>query len=304
MIQGLKIDKLRVRSLDVGRKEVTWETSDSSADPRDFTFQIFRSESPEGPFESITETFEDRYIFVDARIPGGDKYRQLWYRIRVTHKASAETEDTPSTTHEAEPDLVANYIRRSEQTLFTQVTGRKCWLLKRRTFGPRCPSCFDTVTQKRTRAGCHDCFDTSYLRGYLDPIEVWVQIDPPAKTAKNNAQQTDHEVHTTGRLTFYPNVSPKDIIVETENKRWRVNVITLSERLRAPIKQELADMIQIQSTDIEYQIPINITRALKDIQPSPPRMFVLASDLHSAIDERTPNVFANYDTYPSNPRED
>lgn len=304
MIQGLQLDKLRVRSLDVDRKEVTWETTDSSADPRDFTFQVFRSESPEGPFAAITAPFEDRYIFADARIPGGNKYRQLWYRIRVTHKASAETEDVGPATHVADPDLVANYIRRSEQTLFTQVTGRKCWLLKRRTFGPRCPSCFDTVTQKRTRAGCIDCFDTGYLRGYMDPIEVWVQIDPPAKSMKSNAQMIDHEVHTTGRMTFYPNLSPQDILVEIENIRWRVTAITLSERLRAPIKQEIADMIQIQSTDIEYQIPINITRALKDIQPSPPRMFVLAADLFSAIDERTPNVFANYDTYPSNAPEE
>ncbi len=310
MIHGLTIDKFRVRSVDVDRKELTWEicsgtgSYDSSVDPYDFTFQILRSESPEGPFEIITETFEDRYLFVDSRVPAGAKYRQLWYRIRVTHKASGDVEDTESATHEADPDLVAGYIRKMEQTLFTQVTARKCWLLKARTFGPRCPSCWDRTTQKRTRSQCIDCFNRGFLRGYHDPIEVWVQIDPPGKSKKNNAQQIDNEVYTSARLSFYPNVSPDDVIIEAENKRWRVILVSLSERLRAPVKQEITQMRQIQDTDIEYRIPINLTRALRDIQPSPPRMFNLPADVFSTIDERTPNIFANYDTYPSNAKEE
>jgi len=310
MVQGLSIEKFLVRSVDVSRKELSWEIRsgvgryDSSVDPYDFTFQILRSESPEGPFETITQPFEDKYLFVDARIPAGDKYRQIWYRIRVTHKSTGETEDTTSKTHEAEPDLTASYIRTMEQTLFTQVTGRQCWLLKKRTFGPRCPSCWDSVSQKRTRAHCIDCFNQGYLRGFHDPIEVWAQIDPPGKAKKNNAQQIDDEVITTGRMTFYPNVSPGDILVESENKRWRIVLVSLSERLRAPIKQEIQHMRQIQDTDIEYQIPINLTRALRDIQPSPSRMFSLPADIFSAVDERTPNIFANYDTYPASAKEE
>ena len=199
---------------------------DSSVDPRDFTFQILRSESPEGPFETRTETFEDRYIFVDSFIPAGDKYRQLWYKLRVTHKASTDVKDFGPVAHEADPDLVADYIRRNEQTVFTQATARKCWLLKKRTFGPRCPSCWDHTTQKRTRSNCIDCFNQGYLRGFHDPIEVWVQIDPASKGKKNNAQQIDHEKFTTARLTFYPNVVPGDVVVEAENRRWRCLLYT------------------------------------------------------------------------------
>jgi hypothetical protein len=297
MIQGLHIERLLVRSLEIERKEVTWETTNTSADPLDFTFQVLRSESPEGPFEAVSPIFEDRYLFVDSRIPAGDKFRQLWYRLRVTHKTSGETKETGSVTHEAEPDLVAQFIRRSEQTLFTQIVGRQCWLLKRRSFGPRCPSCWDRTTQKRTRAQCLDCFNTGFLRGYHDPVEVWVQIDPPGKSVKNNAQQIDHEVFSSARMTFYPNLNPHDVLVEAENKRWRVVTVQLSERLRAPIKQEF-QLRQIQDTDIEYRLPINVQRALRDIQPSPSRMFTNPADLASAIDERVPNLFDNYPSYP------
>lgn len=63
-------------------------------------------------------------------------------------------------------------------------------------------------------------------------------------------------------------------------------------------------MRQIALTDIEYKLPINLTRALKDIQPSPARMFTNPTDLFDAIDERTPNIFANYPTYPTNSGEE
>ncbi len=298
MARSLPIDRLKVRSLDVDRNEVTWEVADTQEDALDYTLQVLRSESPEGPFDAITQTFEDRYIFVDSRVPGGDKYRQLWYKLRVVHKATSDISEFGPVCREAEPDLIAQYIRRHEMTLFTQVTARMCWLFKARTFGPRCPSCWDRVSHKRTRSNCLDCFNKGFLRGYHNPIEIWVQIDPPAKSQQNQAQQIDQRVATTARTSFYPNISPDDLLVEAENKRWTVDTVKVSERLRAPIKQELT-IIQRVTSDIEYRVPINLEVALRDIQPSPPRMFTNPQDLIAAIDEKTPNIFANYPTYPT-----
>jgi hypothetical protein len=302
----LPIERLRVRSLDVDSNEVTWGIAGSSMeDALDYTFQVFRSESPEGPFEPITQTFEDRYIFVDRRLPAGDKFRQIWYRLRVTKKGGQTPvfEDFGPVCRQAEPDLVANYIRRMELTLFTQATARLCWLFKRRTFGARCPSCWDPVSGKKARANCLTCYQTGFLRGYLNPIEVWIQIDPAAKAQQNQGQQAAQHTATTARTSFYPNIVPGDVIVEAENKRWRVDKVTQSERLRTPIKQELV-LLQINDTDIEYKLPINLDEALRDIQPSPPRMFTNPTDIQSSIDERTPDVFANYRTYPRGPLEE
>lgn len=300
----LPVERLRVRSLDVDSNEVTWEIAGATQeDALDYTFQIFRSESPEGPFEPITQTFEERYIFVDRRLPAGDKFRQIWYRLRVTKKVDDTFHDFGPVTRQAEPDLIANYVRRMEQTLFTQATARLCWLFKRRTFGVRCPSCWDPVSGKKTRANCLTCYQTGFLRGFLNPIEVWVQIDPEAKAQQNNPQQLSQITMTTARMTFYPNVNTGDVIVESENKRWRVDKVTQSERLRSPLKQELV-IFRINDTDIEYRLPINLDEALKDIQPSPPRMFTNPTDIQDSIDERTPDIFANYRTYPRGPLEE
>lgn len=294
---AIHIAKFRVRSLDVAQMEVTWETDSFQADVLDYTFQVLRSESAEGPFDPLTPEFEDRYIFVDRRIPNSLRYRQFWYKLRLKHKLSGDTVDVGPETQAAEPDLVAQTIRRLEQTAFTQVIGRLCWLFPRRTFGTRCTNCWDPTLSARKRANCLECYDTGFLRGFLNPIEVWVQIDPVAKALQLQQFQKDQQQLTTARMTFYPVVKPGDVLTEAENNRWRVVGVTTTERLRATIKQELS-LRAIMPTDIEYRLPINITEPLKDIQPSPGRMFTNPHNFDNAIDEKTPNVFANYPTLP------
>lgn len=297
---AISIKRLSVRSLDVAQMEVTWETDNFKMDVLDYTFQIFRSESSHGPFESITPPFEDRYIFADRRIPTSYRFRQFWYRLRVTHKASGDYKDFGPETQAAEPDLIAQYIRRAEQTAFTQVFGRMCWLFPRRTFGTRCANCWDPKLSAKKRANCLECYDTSFLRGYLNPIEVWVQIDPTNSSVQLQAQQKGQQQLTMARMSFYPTVKPGDVLTELENTRWRVENVTQTERLRAPIKQTLT-LRAIQPTDIEMRLPLKLHEPLKDIQVSPGRMFTNPQNLDNAIDEKTPNIFAGYPTYPGDP---
>lgn len=293
----LAVKDLKVRSLDTDMLEVTWAFDAGQEDVLDYRFVVLRSESPEGPFDAVTPEFQDRYIFVDRRIPQGDKYRRIYYVVRATRKRDDVTTETEPATNDAEPDLIAQYIRRHEMTLFTQAIGRQVWLFKRRTFGPRCKACWDGTLGKKTKERCLDCFDTGFLRGYHHPIEVWMQIDPVTKSQQNNPQQIAQQNFTSARMSFYPEVSPGDLIVEAENKRWHIQKVTPSERLRAVIKQELV-MHQIQSTDVEYKLPIKLDHALRDIQPSPARMYENATDLNSALSNRTPNIFAAYTTLP------
>ena len=60
-VRGLAAFDLKVRSLDVDRKEVTWKISDYQGDIYDFDLQVLRSESPEGPFEAISPLRTDTY---------------------------------------------------------------------------------------------------------------------------------------------------------------------------------------------------------------------------------------------------
>lgn len=298
VVPQLVVRNLKVRSLEVDSKEITWELGDSLAEPLDYTFQVLRSESPSGPFEALTEPFEDHYIFIDRRIPAGDKYVILYYVLQVREKSTGKTTIVGPAAQQAEPDLIAQNIRRLEMTYFTQVVGRACWLFKRRVFGPRCRTCWDSTLQKRTVDRCRDCFGTGMLRGYHDPIEIWVQLDPAPKAQQNMQPQIAQFVQTSGRTSYYPNISPGDVLVEAENRRWRVQSVSTSERLRAPIKQEL-NLRLLEEKDIEYLLPIKLERALRDVQPSPVRMFDNATDQNSALEAQTSHAMDMFMTYPA-----
>lgn len=300
----LPVSNLKVRSLDVDSKEVTWKVSDTQEDALDYTFEILRSESPEGPFEVVSPRFEDRYIFIDRRVPSGDKFRKLWYKLKTTRKVDSTITEYGPVAQEPEADLIAQAIRLHEQTLFVQAIGRQVWLFKRRTFGSPCLTCYDSVLGMRVAERCLDCYGTGYLRGFHNPIAVWMQIDPTTKSQQNNAQAIVQIVKTRARMSFYPNVDPGDLVVEAENKRWEVDLVTTSERLRATVKQEL-EMHEIDTTSIRFRVPINLTIALRDIQPSPPMMLDNPQDLNAAIESRTPEVFASYRTrsFPKTPEE-
>lgn len=297
---NIEVQRLRVRSLDVDFMEVSWELDSSTEDIFDYTFQLLRSEGAEGPYEPLSPEVEDQYLYVDNTIIRGHAYRRFFYRLVVKHKASGDTKEFGPASQEPDADLVATEVRKHMNILFREFAGRRCWVLPVRTFGQRCTACWSPTLQKKRIGACLSCFDTSYTRGYMRPIEAWVQFDPNAKAEQNSATGPTQQHNTTARMGYYPPLKPRDIIIEGENKRWRITSVTTTEQLRAPLHQELA-LHEIPKTDIEYRIPLDLGMALKDVWLSPSRNFTNPHNLGNFKDEEIPNTFAIYPTtYPKN----
>lgn len=295
---SLDVPKLRVRSLDTDFHEISWELASTAEDIFDYTFQLLRSEGAEGPYEPLSPEFEDQYIFIDNSIRRAHNYRKLFYRLKIRQKATGDIKEFGPATQEADPDLIATEIRKHMNILFREFAGRRCWVLPIRTFGQRCRACWNPTLQKRRISGCLTCFDTSFTRGFMNPIEAWIQFDPNAKAEQNMAVGPTQQSDTTARLGYYPPLKPRDLIIEGENKRWRVSKITTTEQLRAPLHQEIA-VHEIPKTDIEYRIELNLGAALKDIWLSPARNFTNPQNLNNFKDEEIPDTFALYPTsYP------
>ena len=278
---------LRVRSLTLDSLEVTWEIANTVLDPYDFNWEILRSESPEGPWDLMTGVFSDRYRFLDDRVNLLHRWRQLYYRIRSTQKSDpTNTEESKSVTQVAEPDLIALEIRMLEQTVLREFNGRMCWVFPKRTFGQYCPHCMDTsrgATMRKMRSGCLTCYDQGFARGYLDPIQFWAQIDPSPKADQQIQTGQTQQVNTSGRMGDYPMLKPDDLIVEIENRRWRVVKATTTERLRAPVQQELT-LHEILKGDVEFELPVNVGD-LPHLEPSAERNFSNPQNLESATSE-------------------
>jgi hypothetical protein len=151
------------------------------------------------------------------------------------------------------------------------------------------------VLQKRRVSGCLSCFDTGFVRGYMRPIETWMSIDPNPNTEQNTTVGPLQQNDTTARLGYYPPLKPRDILVEPENKRWRINQVNQTEQLRAPLHQEI-QMHLIPTGDIEYKIQFDPGAALSNLFFSPARSFTNPQNLETFRDEEIPDIFSIYPT--------
>ena len=294
----LTVTGLKVRSLDVDFLEISWKIEDTHLDVLDFTFQVLRSESANGPWEEMTPPFSDQYLFFDRISHPFHNARLLHYLLRVTNRITGEAIDVGPASQQAEPDLIGREIRRHMNLLFREFTGRRCWILPVRTFGQRC-TCWNSTLQKRTRSGCRLCYDTGFVRGYHYPIETFIQIDPGANQAEQNqATGPTQQMNTTARLSEIGIVKPRDLLIEPENRRWRVTTINQTEQVRSPVHLELT-IHQIPSSDIEYAIELKLDRALRDLVLSPSRNFTNPQNLDNFEQDEIPGIFSLYPTtYP------
>lgn len=262
----LQVTSLRVRSFDLDHLDLFWEIAPvmgpaKDGDPHsifDYDFYVLRTgDSPMGTYETIAGPLRDQYMLRDMQVSLLHKWRQYYYKIRVVHRPTGEeTFFGPSASDESEKDLIAAEIIRQEDILFREFTGRKCWLFIARTFGPIC-TCYDPYLKRRTRSGHKLCFDTGFLGGFMAPIEVFVQIDPQGKNTQATSLGEIQPNDTTARMISFPPVSPRDILVETENLRWKVISVSNTERLRSAVHQELK-LHSIPKGDIEYNLPLNV----------------------------------------------
>lgn len=276
----LNVTKITVQSFDLDHLDIFWEIdkvvgpSDDSGrhEILDYQFFVLRSgDSATGPFDVVAGPLRDQYLIRDIQVSLIHKWREYYYKIRVVHVPSGETKEFgPAASLTPAPDLIAAEIIRQEDVLFREFIGRKCWMFTKRTFGPLC-SCYDQTLQRRTRSGHALCFDTGFLGGYLNPVEIFVQIDPHGKNSNATPMGETQPNDTAGRMISFPPANPGDILVETENRRWRVLGVTPTQRLRSTVRQELR-LHEVPKGDIEFELPLNLSN-LQNLQPSAERNY-------------------------------
>lgn len=290
----LDVVELAVTSLDVDYLEVSWKITDTTEDVLDYTMQVFRSESPAGPWDAVTQEFSDRYAVRDILPKPFHTGRLLHYIVRTKHKVTGQQKDFGPVCRRPEDDLVSLELKRHLQILFREFAGNRCWVLPVRTFGQRCPACWDSVLTKRKRSGCPVCFDTGFVRGYLNPVEVWMQVDPGSPIAEQN-QNTGptHQQNTTARVPDFGIGKFRDVLVEADNTRWRIVSVGYTEHNRTPVMLEY-QLHRIPESDIEYKIPINLSEALRDLRCSPARNRTNPQNLSSFQNEELPKIYSLY----------
>jgi hypothetical protein len=220
-----------------------------------------RSENHTGPFKTlVTLDPETDFAFTDKTVPFRPQTQEIAYRLVARDKGTGDPVHTGLSFGLAGAlPLDAIEIIRQHKLLLEGVNkhrplaGTNCTLYKKRNFGSRCRECTDSRTRRIVISNCPHCQGTGKTLGYYDPIDdVWMKIEPHPKEIQlanvGKIEPSDTQIF----FTNFPVAYPGDIIVEPDEKHWRVKGINRTERHRTLVHQVLG-VTQLKPDDIVHE---------------------------------------------------
>jgi len=209
-------------------------------------------------------------------------------------------------------------MRHAEDTLYTMYHGEPCLIIKRKAFGARCPTCWSPQRMQMIRTHCDTCQGTGYVTGYYQPIAIQVSFDSDPK--KSDSQKEWENVYDTkrARLSNYPLVRPKDLIVnQDDNKRYVISHVETTKLPRISqlepsltlskqnyILSQLLTLEELNPDDNEYfidtdnipEIPLNDEGQTGSTLPYFNDHMPVTVDPPLEIDDGQQHVILNYST--------
>jgi len=160
-------------------------------------------------------------------------------------------------------------MRYAEYMLYGYYHGEPSKLIKRKSFGARCPKCWSSERQQMILSHCDVCNGTGYATGWYQPIQAQISFDSAPK--KTDSEKEFENVYNTkrARMSNYPIVRAKDIVINSDDdKRYTITHVettklpTLSTVDRKYSKQnyvisQLLTLEEIVTDDNEYNIDID-----------------------------------------------
>lgn len=271
---------VRVVSFSIEYQDVWWEIAPTTEDLQEYDFHVERSESMGGPWASLG-TLIDRYYLRDNDISLHSVNRVFFYRVRAVHRRSEREAVSEIASRQGRLALDAAEIVRLENLLFREKVGVRCWLFPVRTFGQRCPQCWDRALGKCTDDGCGTCWGTGFSGGWHYPISFWGQVDPPAKSEQVSSSTHLQTQYSLIRLGPAPHVKPLDLIIDNQNRRWKVTGWKATTRFGVPVHQEL-DVVRVTRGSVEDLVPLQVDNESVQLVPSREFTNPSATDAESA----------------------
>lgn len=241
---------------------VQWGVEPEADDLDAIEVELLRSESPSGPFEKL-QVFDPvaTFSFTDKTAPWRPKNFELYYQLRGVLKANGNVvTDTLPFGFQGRLPIDAVEIIRQHNILLRGVNGHRSLtgipttVYKKRTFGARCLECTDAPTGRVVISQCKACGGTGRRgTGYYDPLIVNMNFQPAPSAIQisNLGKLEDNE--TIAFMTNFPIMYPGDMVVEPDEKHWRVVHVDVTERKRVVVHQ-LLRLRQLDHNDVEYEV--------------------------------------------------
>jgi hypothetical protein len=223
----------------------------------EFTFSIYRSQGQDpSDFVLVKDGLKNVFTWKDPDANQKSKHRKWFYKIRATDDCTGYFKESKIESNPEIRDRIAiSIIRRNDMLLRTKV-GVDAYVVQERTAGQRCPECWDEVKQRVSKGNCESCFNTGFLKGFMTPIHAMINFTPSPKQVQMMNFGEMQPNQTTAWMGPFPEVKPRDIIVEAGvGTRWRVVNTSATRKRRLIVHQNLL-LKEINRSDVEWELPI------------------------------------------------
>lgn len=221
----------------------------------DYSFDIYRSESPEGPWDLIRSGLKNREIYHDWDVNLYNQWRTTYYKIHYIVSGDQPVESDIENVRSELDAIGLDIVRRNNLILWLK-NGKPGFFLIERTWGARCSECFNPTAQKITKSHCPMCYGTRYNSGYFEPIFGYVcQLGLGSRESRITPlvelQQGVRQFWTSN----YPILKPRDIFIDNNNTRWRIKSVHPTEKLGAVMRQ-IFSADELQRDDVIYDLDV------------------------------------------------
>lgn len=249
-------DKVIVKLYPFWYKQVNLEWS-MPANWGNCFFNIYRCESQDGDFILLNTSPLSGNTFTDTSTMAFSKFNKDYYIVEVILSTGQVIRSTPTSwqnTRTKLVDLKALDIQRREWLLLTKFTGIESYVFRRRTYGERCPNCWNPDTEMVTKDDCQVCFGTSFKGGYFPATKTYIQYDPTPNSLALDYFGKFESNQIPAWTISYPEMNSFDLVLRKPDwKMYRINNIGTTE-LQAVQVRQLLQLIELDKESVEYKL--------------------------------------------------
>ncbi len=257
----IELQNITINTLDKDSMGINWEVVPTIENLNEYTLDIYRAEAPGNisEFELVSSGIESivgTYLDNSLDKMSYSMNRKIYYYLQARDAISLNTKNFGPYVMETAPDLQAlEIIRRKNIVLNNSRYGARTFkILKKRTWGNYCPTCFDPVTQRTQDINCPVCHGTGIEGGYFDPLEIKGYRSDRSFRAQLNLFGKFEESDVAFVLGNTPLLVPNDYLIDEQNIRYLIlapvqhvekGLYILSQNIRAQVISPSAPIYEI-----------------------------------------------------------
>jgi hypothetical protein len=240
---------------------ISWTCEDTYENTSDYTFAVYRSDSPAGPFMRISD-YGGAFSFNDYDISFKTPSAIYYYKIESRNENTGEIRmsSVVGSMEMKEPDNIAKAIMWNYRKYMDNVIKNQNILyLPKKRFGTKCSECWDSVRMQVTKSRCLSCYGTRYSGGYGSPVRIGY-----VNQGYNMSTQEFFDMFDVNDASFSPMqiwivndviAMPGDLIVRGDNTRFEVQRVTPSSK-NGYVLRQILDIVRLPETSVLYEIPV------------------------------------------------